>query len=204
MKRGKRLAVLAGGLGGLVAAGLVLLVGVVAAVVFLGGTGDEAPTASSGGACPGPSVPAVPVLDPGPRVASLTPEQTANARVIVQVAVSLSASHGVTGDRARQAAVIGIMTAMQESTLRNLHYGDRDSLGLFQQRAAWASAAERTTPSIAATMFYTGGHGGQRGLFDIPGWPSMPLWAAAQAVQVSAVPTEYARGGGTGPAPGAP
>jgi murein DD-endopeptidase MepM/ murein hydrolase activator NlpD len=193
VRRGKRLAVLAGGLGGLVAAGLVLLVGVVAAVVFLGGTGDEAPTASPDGGCPGPSSPAVPVLDPGPRVASLTPEQTANARVIVQVAVSLSASHGVSGDRARQAAVIGIMTAMQESTLRNLHYGDRDSLGLFQQRAAWASAAERTTPSIAATMFYTGGHGGQRGLFDIAGWSSMPLWAAAQAVQVSAFPTAYAR-----------
>jgi murein DD-endopeptidase MepM/ murein hydrolase activator NlpD len=85
------------------------------------------------------------------------------------------------------------MTAMQESTLRNLHYGDRDSLGLFQQRAAWATAAERTTPSTSATMFYTGGHGGQRGLFDIPGWPSMPLWAAAQAVQVSAFPTAYAR-----------
>jgi murein DD-endopeptidase MepM/ murein hydrolase activator NlpD len=30
-------------------------------------------------------------------------------------------------------------------------------------------------------------------LFDIPGWPSMPLWAAAQAVQVSAFPTAYAR-----------
>jgi murein DD-endopeptidase MepM/ murein hydrolase activator NlpD len=42
-------------------------------------------------------------------------------------------------------------------------------------------------------MFYQGGHGGQRGLFDIPGWTSMPLWAAAQAVQVSAFPTAYAR-----------
>jgi murein DD-endopeptidase MepM/ murein hydrolase activator NlpD len=42
-------------------------------------------------------------------------------------------------------------------------------------------------------MFYTGGHGGQRGLFDIHGWQSMPLWAAAQAVQVSAFPTAYAR-----------
>src|SRR5919202_951967 len=137
MVRGKRLAVLAGGLGSLVAA--------------------------------------VPVLDAGPRVATLTSEQTGNARTIVQVATAQSASHGLGADRARQAAVIGIMTAMQESTLRNLHYGDRDSLGLFQQRAAWASAAERTIPSIAATMFYTGGHGGQRGLFDIPRWQSMPL-----------------------------
>jgi murein DD-endopeptidase MepM/ murein hydrolase activator NlpD len=42
-------------------------------------------------------------------------------------------------------------------------------------------------------MFYTGGHGGQRGLFAIRGWQSMPLWAAAQAVQVSAFPTAYAK-----------
>ena len=42
-------------------------------------------------------------------------------------------------------------------------------------------------------MFYTGGHGGQRGLFGVPGWQSMPLWAAAQAVQVSAFPTAYAK-----------
>ena len=192
MKGGKRLAVLAGGLGSLVAALLVLLVGVVGVVVFLGGGDDKAPSASADDDCGGSS-PAVPVLDPGPRVATLTAEQTGNARTIVQVAASLSAKQGLSADRTRQAAIIGIMTAMQESTLRNLHYGDRDSLGLFQQRNAWASAAERTTPSIAATMFYTGGHGGQRGLFDIPGWPSMRLWAAAQAVQVSAFPTAYAR-----------
>ena len=192
MTGGKRRAVLAGGLGVLLAAGLVLVVGVVAVVVFLGGSADEAPSATSTGDCGG-AAPAVPVLDPGPRVGKLTAEQTGNARIIVQVAARLSASQGLSADRTRQAAVIGIMTAMQESTLRNVHYGDRDSLGLFQQRAAWASAAERTTPSIAATMFYTGGHGGQRGLFDIRGWPSMPLWAAAQAVQVSAFPTAYAR-----------
>ena len=192
MTGGKRRAVLAGGLGVLLAAVLVLVVGVVAVVVFLGGSADEAPSATSTGDCGG-AAPAVPVLDPGPRVGKLTAEQTGNARIIVQVAARLSASQGLSADRTRQAAVIGIMTAMQESTLRNVHYGDRDSLGLFQQRAAWASAAERTTPSIAATMFYTGGHGGQRGLFDIRGWPSMPLWAAAQAVQVSAFPTAYAR-----------
>jgi murein DD-endopeptidase len=193
MAGGKRRVVLAGGAGVLVAAVLVLVLGVVAVVVFLGGGADEAPSATAGGDCGGSSVPAVPVLDPGPRVAKLTAEQTGNARTIVQVAASLSAKQGLGADRTRQAAVIGIMTAMQESTLRNLHYGDRDSLGLFQQRNAWASAAERTTPSIAATMFYTGGHGGQRGLFDIRGWTSMPLWAAAQAVQVSAFPTAYAR-----------
>src|SRR5215212_4871330 len=191
MVRGRRVAVL-GGLGFLVAGGLVLAVALVAVVVlFGGGPPDPAPTAADGDC--GGAVPAVPVLDNGPRVATLTAEQTGNARTIVQVAASLSASEGLSPDLTRQAAVIGIMTAMQESTLRNLHYGDRDSLGLFQQRAGWASASERTTPSAAATMFYTGGHAGQRGLFDIPGWSSKPLWAAAQAVQVSAFPTAYAR-----------
>jgi murein DD-endopeptidase MepM/ murein hydrolase activator NlpD len=189
---GRRLAVLAGGLGMFVAGGLVLAVALVAVVVLFSGGSDQAPTAAPDGDCDRPA-PAVPVLDSGPRVATLTAEQTGNARTIVQVASSLSASQGLSADLTRRAAVIGIMTAMQESTLRNLHYGDRDSLGLFQQRNAWASASERTTPSAAARMFYTGGHGGQRGLFDIPGWSSRPLWAAAQAVQVSAFPTAYAR-----------
>ena len=153
MVRGKRLAFLAGGLGVVVAGGLVLALALVAVVVLFAGSSDQEPTAARDGDCGGAApVPAVPVLDRGPRVASLTAEQTGNARTIVQVASSLSASEGLSADLTRQAAVIGIMTAMQESTLRNLHYGDRDSLGLFQQRNAWASAAERLTPAKAATM----------------------------------------------------
>ncbi len=193
MVRGRRLALLAGGFGALLVAGLVVVVVAVVAVVvvFGGGSGDDpVPVAQRG--CER-QVPAVPVLDSGPRVAALTAEQTGHARTIVQVAASLSARQGLGPEATRQAAVIGIMTALQESTLRNLNYGDRDSLGLFQQRAAWASAGERTTPSASATMFYTGGQAGQRGLFDIGGWQSMPLWQAAQAVQVSAFPTAYAR-----------
>jgi murein DD-endopeptidase MepM/ murein hydrolase activator NlpD len=181
------------GIGGIVvAAGVVAVALVVALVLFLGSAPDPSPAAPVTG-CGDGSAPALPVLDAGPRVASLDADQTGNARTIVQVASSLSVARGLDATGTRRAAVIGIMTAMQESTLRNLNYGDRDSLGLFQQRAAWASAAERTTPSAAATMFYTGGHGGQRGLFAIAGWQSMPLWAAAQAVQVSAFPTAYAK-----------
>jgi len=51
--------------------------------------------------------------------------------------------------------VIAVATAMQESTLRNLSYGDRDSLGLFQQRASWGPASERMDPKTAARKFYT-------------------------------------------------
>jgi murein DD-endopeptidase MepM/ murein hydrolase activator NlpD len=122
----------------------------------------------------------------------LTGEQSANARTVVAVSMQ------VVGSRlgpavGRRAAVIAVATAMQESTLRNLAYGDRDSLGLFQQRAAWGSVTERTTPTAATTMFLTGGRGGQRGLLDVPGWSAMPVTDAAQAVQVSRFPTAYAK-----------
>jgi len=89
--------------------------------------------------------------------------------------------------------VIALAAGMQESGLRPLPYGDRDSLGVFQQRAAWGTAAQRLDPSSAARMFFTGGHGGQRGLRDVPGWQRMPVTQAAQAVQVSAYPDAYAK-----------
>jgi murein DD-endopeptidase MepM/ murein hydrolase activator NlpD len=89
--------------------------------------------------------------------------------------------------------VVALAAGMQESGLRPLPYGDRDSLGVFQQRAAWGNAAQRLNPVSAARMFFTGGHGGQRGLLDIAAWQSMPVTKAAQAVQVSAYPDAYAK-----------
>jgi hypothetical protein len=55
-----------------------------------------------------------------------------------------------------RAGVIGIMTAMQESRLRNLTGGDRDSVGLFQQRPSqgWGTVAQCRTPVYAANKFY--------------------------------------------------
>jgi murein DD-endopeptidase MepM/ murein hydrolase activator NlpD len=108
-----------------------------------------------------------------------------NAATIIGVGKGLGAS-----DRD---LVVALMTAMQESTLRNLNYGDGDSLGLFQQRNAWGSAEDRTTPSKAARMFFLGGAQGQRGLLDIAGRDKMSLAQAAQAVQVSAYPDAYAK-----------
>lgn len=89
--------------------------------------------------------------------------------------------------------VVALAAGMQESGLRPLPYGDRDSLGVFQQRTAWGSVAQRMDPTSAARMFFTGGHGGQRGLVDIPGWQRMSVTQAAQAVQVSAYPEAYAK-----------
>lgn len=103
-------------------------------------------------------------------------EQLTNAAVIARVA----AKFGV-GTRGAQ---IGLMTAMQESGLRNISYGDRDSLGLFQQRGSWGSAAQRTTPEWAATAFY-------KALVKVKSWESLGLGQAAQRVQISAYPDAY-------------
>jgi LysM repeat protein len=122
---------------------------------------------------------------------SLSAEQRGNAATIVAVGRSLGVSdHGI---------VIALAAAMQESSLRNLSHGDRDSVGLFQQRPSqgWGSAAALQDPATAAKRFFTGNPGHTRGLLDIAGWSSMNVTTAAQAVQVSAYPKAYAQWEGT-------
>lgn len=121
---------------------------------------------------------------PAEAIGSWTAEQVGNARTIAKVGRELGAS-----DRDIQ---IALMAAIVESGLKNVNYGDRDSLGLFQQRDAWGSAQDRTTPAKAAEMFFTGGNAGQRGLLDFADRKEMGLGQAAQAVQVSAFPDRYA------------
>lgn len=116
---------------------------------------------------------------------SLSPEQAGNAATIIAVGKGLAVPP--------QGWVIAIMTALQESGMRNLHYGDRDSLGMFQQRGKWGPASARLNPVSSSRMFYTGGQAGQPGLLDIHGWQSMPPTVAAQRVQVSAFPSAYAK-----------
>lgn len=110
-------------------------------------------------------------------------EQLRNAAAIASVGSGMGS----------QAIKIALMTAMQESTLRNLSGGDRDSVGLFQQRAPWGSFGTRHNPAASARMFFHGGQGGQPGLDDIRGWQGMSLGQAAQRVQVSAFPGAYAK-----------
>ena len=78
-------------------------------------------------------------------------------------------------------------------------WGDRDSLGLFQQRPSygWGTEAEVQDPARATRAFF-GGSGDPngsrtRGLLDIPGWESLTFTQAAQAVQISAYPDAYAK-----------
>jgi hypothetical protein len=109
---------------------------------------------------------------------TVTAEQLTNARTIAEVAHARGLP-----DRA---IVIALATAQQESRLRNLDYGDRDSLGLFQQRpsAGWGSPAEVQDPVYAAGKFFD--H-----LVRVPDWEAGDLTTVADAVQRSAFPLAY-------------
>ncbi|QKW53621.1 C40 family peptidase [Streptomyces buecherae] len=84
--------------------------------------------------------------------------------------------------------VVALATALQESGLRNLTYGDRDSLGLFQQRPSqgWGTAEEILNPVHSSTKFY-------QALEKVSGWQSLSVTQAAQAVQRSGFPVAYAK-----------
>ncbi|MFF3750570.1 C40 family peptidase [Streptomyces sp. NPDC002018] len=107
-------------------------------------------------------------------------EQVPNARTIQATGVAMHIP--VRGQ------VVALATALQESGLRNLAYGDRDSLGLFQQRPSqgWGSAEQIMRPVYAATKFY-------EALRKVSGWESLTVTQAAQAVQRSGFPEAYAR-----------
>ncbi len=125
----------------------------------------------------------------GATVSDLGENQLANARTVIAVGKSL--------DVPPRGWVVAIATSMQESGLRNVHYGDRDSQGLFQQRpsAGWGTTRQVTNPTYAARAFYGGPKSptSNAGLLDLKGWKSMTLWEAAQRVQRSAFPMAYAR-----------
>ncbi|WP_430623525.1 LysM peptidoglycan-binding domain-containing protein [Leifsonia aquatica] len=125
------------------------------------------------------------------QVVALTDEMRGNAALIVRV----GHQEGVSD----QGIVVALAAAAQESGLRNVRYGDRDSLGLFQQRPStgWGTAAQVLDPERATRAFFGGSGnpnpGRTRGLLDIPGWTSMTVTQAAQAVQISAYPDAYAK-----------
>jgi hypothetical protein len=111
---------------------------------------------------------------------NLSPEQKRNAQIIIEEGKKMGASP--------RDIQIALMTAMQESTLKNLNYGDRDSVGLFQQRPScgWGTVAQCTDPRYASQQFY-------KHLLANKNRDSMSLTQAAQAVQRSAYPDAYAK-----------
>jgi len=113
------------------------------------------------------------------KLAEFDPEQAGNAAIIAAVARKR--------DLPARAASIGIATAIQESKLRNIRYGDRDSLGLFQQRPSqgWGTRAQITDPVYASNAFYDV-------LAKIDGYQTMAITEVAQKVQRSGFPDAYA------------
>jgi hypothetical protein len=81
----------------------------------------------------------------------------------------------------QRAVTIALAAALQESQLQNLDYGDRDSVGVFQQRPSqgWGTTAEIEDPVYATTRFFAA-------LVKVPGYTTMPVDQAAQDVQHSA------------------
>ncbi|MBF9133101.1 hypothetical protein I0C86_29675 [Plantactinospora sp. S1510] len=117
------------------------------------------------------------VVEADGRVA-LNAEQMANAATIAAV--------GIRRKMPERAVVVALATAFQESRLRNLSGGDRDSLGLFQQRPSqgWGTPEQIQDPRYAATKFYNA-------LRKVRGWERMEITDAAQKVQRSAFPRAY-------------
>ncbi|ACZ30005.1 hypothetical protein Xcel_0974 [Xylanimonas cellulosilytica DSM 15894] len=110
----------------------------------------------------------------------LTPVQAEHAALVAGATVRR-------GMPAR-AATIGLATALQESRLVNIDYGDRDSLGLFQQRPSqgWGTIEQIMDPLYATDTFFDA-------LATVPGYESLEVTVAAQTVQRSAFPDAYAQ-----------
>jgi hypothetical protein len=159
---------------------------------------EEAATAYERGA-PSASPTSAPSASPSPTrrkpVAGLNQMQMDNAVAIVEAGRRMNLP--------RRAYVVAVITALQETALRNLAnsrvpeslsyphqgvYANYDSVGLFQQRSSqgWGTVAQLMDPTASAQLFY-------RHLMKVPGWQAMSVGDAAQAVQRSAFPDEYAK-----------
>lgn len=165
----------------------------------MGFTVPNAAGGAEGGYVPAP-VDATPAIPEGGLVDGFGPgeeEQITVAQAIV--AAGTAAGVGTRG------MVVGVAAALQESGLRRLNYGDRDSLGPFQQRPSqgWGTPEQVTDAGFAARAFFGGinsphfdaarGAASPGGLMEVAGWEQMPVTVAAQKVQRSAFPNAYAK-----------
>ncbi|MFI5844424.1 hypothetical protein ACIA8K_32485 [Catenuloplanes sp. NPDC051500] len=109
---------------------------------------------------------------------NLSAQQMANAATIAAV--------GIRQKMPEYAVTVALATALQESKLENLAGGDRDSIGLFQQRPSmnWGTPEEIRDPRYASGKFY-------EALRKVSGWEDMRVTDAAQLVQRSAFPEAY-------------
>ncbi len=132
-----------------------------------------------------------PATFPQSGIAGWQGEQLENAATIMQTGAALGFG--------RDGQILGVMTAMGESSLINIDYGDWEtsgftnpdgsrttSIGLFQQQEWWGSVPERMDPATSARLFY-------ERLARVPDWPSMEPTLAIHRVQVNLDPSYYTR-----------
>ena len=162
----------------------IVSLGMTGIIVALGG----AFTLSSGTGCSPPHIDVSASANTGTPISGFSGDQLVNAAEIMNAATS----DGLSG----QAQVLGVMTAIGESGLRNLTYGDAahgvtnpdgtatSSLGLFQQQQWWGSVQDRLDPSRSAELFFSR-------LSGLSGWEKLTPTAAAHAVQANADPNFY-------------
>ncbi|MFF2305936.1 C40 family peptidase [Streptomyces sp. NPDC058128] len=182
------------GAAGLIALGLIMIASIGAHVAGLGQSEAEAAAASarcptSGQAGSDPETAAINgkvkemlassahVNVPG---LAEPKKQVPNAKIIVAT--------GIEKRVPARGQIIALATALQESTLINLDHGDRDSLGLFQQRPSqgWGTHEQILNPVYASGKFYDR-------LLQLRDWAHMPVTVAAQKVQRSGFPDAYAK-----------
>ncbi|WP_350005142.1 CHAP domain-containing protein [Pseudarthrobacter sp. WHRI 8279] len=162
----------------LVAGAVLAPVGLVLSIILFGGGSEAAADVCSP---TGSSVSVDASQLPKVAVAGYEGEQLKNAALVINAGKAL----GLSG----RGQTIGVMTAMGESGLRVLDYGDGpgpDSRGLFQQRdnGAWGSYADRMNPVASATNFFTA-------LQKVSGWEQLEPTTAAHRVQRNADPFHY-------------
>lgn len=163
-----------------------LIAGTFLAVILLFSGTAAAACAGAAGTINVENVPAGPV-------AGYSGEQLTNAAYIMNAAGALGLD--------RSAQVVGVMTAMGESSLVNIGYGDDRvgvtnpdgtptcSQGLFQQQwclGTWGTQAEVMDPTHASTAFY-------ERLIGIDGWQELEPTIAIHRVQGNADPFHYER-----------
>ncbi|GAA1918559.1 hypothetical protein GCM10009737_20030 [Nocardioides lentus] len=131
----------------------------------------------------GPIIPGLPsasgcTAEVDGRTVAVSTEQAENAALIAAI--------GVRRDLPARAVSIALATAYQESKIVNIDYGDRDSLGLFQQRPSqgWGTEAQVQDPVYATNAFYDA-------LVEVDGYEGMRITEAAQEVQRSGFPEAY-------------
>ncbi len=133
------------------------------------------------------STPTAECTVPGVTTAGSVTQPVYLAAVQLQHASTINAV-GMSRGLPQRARIIALATALQESSLRNLPTGDRDSVGLFQQRPSqgWGTKAQILDPVYAAGKFYDA-------LAEVPNWQKLSLTKAAQSVQYSGFPDAYAK-----------